>query len=444
MFDRLAVPIGILLNLAPYMVFCYYTFSEYIKVSKKRYALFFIIFFSVQFMANAVLDYFALLGVYELFYGSLAMCSIAFYLNVTASPQKVLYVFLLLANYESVIIAASCFIKAQLYPFVDDSQVYSFPYILTRFLLMVYTAPILFYLLLRHIKPLIRLKNVKFWNTLWVIPLTFFITLYIFTGEFEGRLVEKWQYAMVCGTLAIGSFIIYSLIAKMLIETDENAALRENVRMTARQLILQEEQYKSLSEHINEVRSARHDLRHHLSVIDTYVQTNDMEHLKDFLCHYKCSLPEDTELTLCENYTINAIAIYYTGLAHKEGVAVTTHLQIPNEINIVGSDLCIVLGNCLENGLEACRRMITGQRYIHVHSELLGSMLLITIDNSFDGSVIEQNGIFYSFKQGRTLEEGVGLSSVRAVAAKYHGSATFSHTATEFRASVMLQARRLQ
>lgn len=443
MLEHLTVPLGILLNLAPHAFFLYVPFSEQIKTSKRSYVIRFSVLLTTQFFINTVLDYFKVVGVYELFYISLAVGCVAFCVSVKTNLLKVLYVALILATYESVLVATSCFIKAQLYPFIDDSRVYSAPYIFTHLLLLLYTSPLLFYLLYRYIRPLIKLQKVKFWNTLWIIPFTFLITLYIFTGLFEEHLVIYWQYAIVCGILAVGSFIIYYLTSKMLIETDENAALREHVRMTARQLILQEEQYESLNEHIAEIRAARHDLRHHLSVIDSYTQANDIEQLRVYLQDYKCSLPEDSELILCENYAANAIASHYTGLAHREGIVVTANLQIPNELHIVGSDLCIVLGNCLENALEACRRMKTGQRYIHLHAEVIGCMLVVTIDNSFDGTVKEKDGIFYSFKRDRANTEGVGLSSVRAVAQKYRGTVQFAHTEAEFRTSVMLQESHL-
>ena len=443
MFEHLTVSLGILLNLAPHALFGYVAFSEQIKFSKRRYLSIFSVTLTTQFLVNTILDYYKVIGVYELFYISLAVCCAVFCVSAKTNLLKVLYVALILATYESVLVAVSCFIKAQLYPFIDDSRIYSAPYILTRFVLLLYTSPLLFFLLYRYIRPLIKLHKVKFWNTLWIIPFTFLITLYIFTGLFEEHLVIFWQYAIVCGILAGGSFIIYYLTSKMLIETDENAALREHVRMTARQLILQEEQYESLNEHIAEIRAARHDLRHHLSVIESYTQANDIEHLREYLQDYKCSLPEDSELILCENYAVNAIANHYTGLARGEGIAVTAQLQIPNELNIVGSDLCIVLGNCLENALEACKRMKTGQRYIHLRAEVIGCMLVVTIDNSFDGIVQENDGIFYSFKRDRANTEGVGLSSVRAVAQKYRGTVQFAYTEAEFRTSVMLQESRL-
>lgn len=443
MLEHLMVPTGILLSLAPHAFFCYIPFSKQIKFSKKIYFFVFSAIFTVQFFINTLLYYCRVIGVYELFYISLAVCCAAFCVSVKANLRKVLFVFLILATYESVLVATSCLIKAQIYPFIDDSRVYSVPYIITHSLLLLYTSPILYLLLYRYIRPLINLKNVKFWNTLWVIPFTFEITLYIIIGLFEDRLVIYWQYAIVCAILSGGSIIIYYLIAKMLIETDENAGLREHVRMTAHQLILQEEQYKRLNEHIAEIREARHDLRHHLSVIDSYVQTNDIQRLRDYLKDYKCSLPEDSELALCENYAVNAIVNHYIGLARQEGITVTAKLQIPIALNIVDSDLCIVLGNCLENASEACRRMKDGQRYIRLHAEVVGSMLIMTIDNSFDGLVKEKGGIFYSLKRDKSNTEGVGLSSVRAVAQKYRGTVQFTYTATEYRSSIMLQENRV-
>lgn len=84
--------------------------------------------------------------------------------------------------------------------------------------------------------------------------------------------------------------------------------------------------------------------------------------------------------------------------------------------------------------------MKSGRKYIEINSKIHGDMLGITIDNSFDGKVEEQKGKLLSRK--RRYEEGLGVSSVQAVAAKYNGTALFTFNQEEFQASIMLNMRK--
>lgn len=99
------------------------------------------------------------------------------------------------------------------------------------------------------------------------------------------------------------------------------------------------------------------------------------------------------------------------------------------------SDLCVVFANLLENAAEACARMKQGEHFVTLHSSWQDGLLTITMENSFEGPIREENGQFYSSKRD---DFGVGLSSVQAMASKYGGRARFSHTDSVFSSSVFL------
>jgi sensor histidine kinase YesM len=101
------------------------------------------------------------------------------------------------------------------------------------------------------------------------------------------------------------------------------------------------------------------------------------------------------------------------------------------------ADLCIVFGNCVENAIEACQRA-GGERFIRIKSIIIGDMLAVTIDNSFDGILNQNNNTYQSRKHNG---EGIGISSVKAVARKYGGDAKFESKANVFQASVILRVK---
>ena len=92
------------------------------------------------------------------------------------------------------------------------------------------------------------------------------------------------------------------------------------------------------------------------------------------------------------------------------------------------------IGNCIENAVEACRRF-DGERYIKIRSKKTYEMFTVIIVNSFDGNLKKEGDRFMSRKRDG---EGIGISSVKAIAEKYGEPALFEAEGNEFKATVIL------
>jgi sensor histidine kinase regulating citrate/malate metabolism len=109
-------------------------------------------------------------------------------------------------------------------------------------------------------------------------------------------------------------------------------------------------------------------------------------------------------------------------------------VELPKIINISDTDLCIIFGNCIENAIEACRR-IKSEKFIKIKSKTINKILSITIDNSFDGSIKKAAGNYLSLKREG---EGIGISSVKSVVRKYGESAQFDVKGNIFQVAIIL------
>ena len=228
------------------------------------------------------------------------------------------------------------------------------------------------------------------------------------------------------------------LILYIGVQTEQAKNMESHILVMNRQLDMQGEQYKMLQAHMKETKRASHDLRHHLSVFQSYIDSGETGELTEYVNEYRASMPDDTETAFCENYAVNSILRYYIGIAKSEGIQAETHLELPEKTGVRDSDLCIIFGNCIENAIEACRRT-DGDRFIKINSRITGKMLAITIDNSFDGILKREGGTFLSSKREG---EGVGISSVIAVARKYGEETRFEAKDNVFQTSVMLRMNR--
>ncbi|WP_312637287.1 ATP-binding protein [Oscillibacter sp.] len=201
-----------------------------------------------------------------------------------------------------------------------------------------------------------------------------------------------------------------------------------------RQLALQRMQFQKVAENDALVKAQRYDLRHQLTVLRDLYEQNDRERLGRYLQALTEKLPSGREPPLCENYAVNAVASHYADMARQTGFEVSVRLAVLAELSAaLESDLCVIVGDLMENAAEACARMTGDSRLVRVRSQLEHGVLTLAVDNSFDGTLRRNDGIFLSSKREG---EGIGLASVIAVAKKHGDSAQFEEKDSVFQASV--------
>lgn len=285
------------------------------------------------------------------------------------------------------------------------------------------------------LKPALISVDSDIFRIIWFIPSSFLFLNYLSSSivSFDNMLNKT--FLPITILIFSGMLISCFVLLKTLRQSAENATLKENARMTQQQLVLQGEQYKMLTENITNDKVTQHDFRHHLSVIKAYSDSGDNKALQKYLADYESSLPDDSGGVYCENHAVNAVVRYYICKANELGIDVSVKINIPKIMSINDLDLCVIFGNCLENAVEACSRLCEGNRYIKLRTRLEMQKLGITIDNSFDGEIHKENGIFMSRKHECA---GIGLSSVAAAAKKYVGTAIFETVGNEFRSSILL------
>ena len=171
------------------------------------------------------------------------------------------------------------------------------------------------------------------------------------------------------------------------------------------------------------------------TVMQSFIDAGDNERIEAYLNEHVRTLPVYEEIMYCKNFAVNSMLRYYADIAKKEGIKVDARLDLAENAGVSDSDLCIIFGNCMENAIEACRRF-GGDKFIKISAKPIGKMLAITIDNSFDGNVKRTGDVFMSLKR---KGEGIGTSSVKAVARKYNGSAQFNAEDNVFQVSILLR-----
>jgi hypothetical protein len=361
-------------------------------------------------------------------FGAFILASLSFYMLAFISlkekiPRGIKYMVIILCVISALMTTISQFNK--MYYIIDENNIYHRQgfYWLSQIFpavgLLINMGIIFLY------RKVLKTRAMLFFLTYMVLPVIAIIIQSMFYGI----------------TLVNIATTLTMLILYIGVQIEQSKAMESQILLINRQLEMQREHYQTLQTHIAETKRARHDLRHHLTVFQSFINAGETEKLTAYVSDYKDSLPDDTEIEFCENHAINAILRHYVSIAKNEAVNVSTHLELPEVTGISDSDLCIIFGNCIENAIEACRKIING-RFIKINSKIAGDMLAITIDNSFDGLSKREGDVFLSRKHSGKAARwmpGIGISSVISVTRKYGGEARFEEKSGVFQTSVMLR-----
>ena len=119
-------------------------------------------------------------------------------------------------------------------------------------------------------------------------------------------------------------------------------------------------------------------------------------------------------------------------------VGYQVQVEFPRHTNLQSADLCAILGNLLDNALEAARQAAEKERrFVRLTIRRINQMLVIKVENGFAVLPAAKDGELITSKEENGLH-GWGLKSVRTAAEKYCGCVRTSYSENIFRAVVTL------
>lgn len=241
------------------------------------------------------------------------------------------------------------------------------------------------------------------------------------------------QLGMISFLLLVGISTSFSLKDSIALQNQQRELNfeRSMMEIQARQ---QKKNSELLTQQAELLSHQRHDLRHHLNVIQALASEENAE-LQDYLNTLMDGIPIAGK-QYCENQAVNAIVAHYVTLCQKKNIELTLDLTVPEgNPHVSDSSLCVIFGNLLENAVEACDRLKDEKRFIRLQAKLQYEMMVIAMDNSFNG-VIGKDGRHFQSSKREGL--GIGLSSISSAAQKAGGNADFHADGMVFLSSVYL------
>lgn len=158
--------------------------------------------------------------------------------------------------------------------------------------------------------------------------------------------------------------------------------------------------------------------------------------MENYLDSYTASLPDSSALIYCQHYATNALLGFFSRQAKECGIKMNVFVQLPDTIQIPETVLSVVLGNLLENALEACRQTSDGKKKITVQGKMDMGSVFFSISNTFEGELHRsKSGKILSTK---SANRGLGLESVAQLVQSNGGMMEVEAENGTFRVCVLL------
>jgi sensor histidine kinase regulating citrate/malate metabolism len=193
-----------------------------------------------------------------------------------------------------------------------------------------------------------------------------------------------------------------------------------------------EYQNELMSKHYDEVeniyrtmRGWKHDFHNHLQAIKAYISTGQIDELLGFCDKLELDLKSVDTVMKTGNVMLDAILGSKLSLAKQRNIEVAAKAAIPGKLQITDVDLCVLIGNLLDNAMEACvktkntKDLEFDRPFIRIYIGMKGYHLYICVTNSVYGEIKKSGSRFISTKDSPT--HGFGLMRIDKVCEKYGG-----------------------
>ncbi len=361
--------------------------------------------------------------------------SITFILVITSvkkAKAKATFVFSLLVPFSTGLTVIAAYI-AQFIPISAPKYMFS-SLIRLGFIIVLY--PVTMWLWGKIHKEAIRITDNTVWKYLWLIPASSSISELVLMSDLYTRQIS---FSDMLGRvfLWIGSIAVCWLVFFLAGRFELRIHLQDINERNELLLSLQEQQYIELAENIQKTRAARHDLRHHLNALKVMAENGEYDKLSEYITDIVGSLPTEISIKICENYAANALISHYIKKAKELEIPIKVNFRLNNKSGISDADLCVLLGNTVENAIEATSALPPEKRFVSISAIDEEERIYMTFDNSFDG-VARQSDSGYLSRKRDFLVTGVGMSSINMIVKKYNGDMKIETEDGVFRLSVML------
>ena len=160
----------------------------------------------------------------------------------------------------------------------------------------------------------------------------------------------------------------------------------------------------------------RHDYRNHIQNMKNRLD-GDQGELEQYLDELADDLTQTDTSIQTGNVMADAVLNSKLSVAEQKSIQLNVKAHIPKGIEMTDVEMCSVLGNLLDNAIEACEKLPCDKRFLRVYIDKFKGQFYLSVQNS-SPSIQRDKGIFRTTKAGT---HGFGLFRIDRIAKKYGG-----------------------
>lgn len=261
--------------------------------------------------------------------------------------------------------------------------------------------------------------STKYSIMLMIIPIgSIYIMNSIFILGYKAQGVSSKLQSVMAAIILLGINIsVFYMYKKM----TEDSQLRRMNSVYEQQLELCERHQHEMELSMLQLRDVRHNMRNNLVSIIACAEKGECERIISFINEVmeEGGIKVST-VTNSGNIVIDSLIGYWYVAAQKVGVDFHVDVSIPIKMPFRGADLCLILGNLLENAVEAAQK-VYGKGYIKVRMKYDKNNFLLFVVNNYQNPLKKSKENCFMSTKADAQNHGVGLQSVQRAVSKYQG-----------------------
>ena len=225
---------------------------------------------------------------------------------------------------------------------------------------------------------------------------------------------------------AVGLLYLNIMIVFYAERTKKTAEQKHELELSEQHYLMQQQYYEQLQEDQENTRSMFHDINKYLQAMKALVSENKTSEAKELLQQVNLLTDNPESVVDVGNPILSIILTEYRKRAEIESISFDYDVSVPNDWNISAVDAYIIIGNTLDNAIEACLDLPQQERYIKLQLRTFHDILFYKVDNPY---------VHKSSKQ-TNHNHGYGLHNVRKCVDKYLGDMSIDRNNGVFQVSI--------
>lgn len=255
-------------------------------------------------------------------------------------------------------------------------------------------------------------------GTLWAL------SVLVILGMF-GAVTLSEQTILPLNEDQVGTWIILSIIllfAILFYRVNQQREMEAEIaKLKHEQAEIVERDYQALRRTYADNAKLYHDLHNHIEAIYQCLIQGDTKEAVRYCEDLRTPVRQISQTIWTGDKALDYLISSKMALAGQEQVKTKVNIEYPHNTNIRSVDLTTILGNLLDNALEAAKTAPEGLRFLNLTIRRINAMLIIKVENGYGDTPVQENGKLLTSKKGKAFH-GWGLKSVQTAADRYDGT----------------------